>query len=89
MNSNLFALALAGVLLASCGGGDAANDAAPSTDAGTDAAASQTPAPASGAATPAPAAAAAQGETAAYAPGELLPGGAVDVLQREGFRPPA
>lgn len=79
MNSNLFALAFAGVLLASCGGGDAADDAAPAADT----AAIETPAPA--AAVPA----AVQGEQHDYAPGELLPGGAVDVLQREGFRPPA
>ena len=82
MNSNLFALAMAGVLLASCGGGgDAADDAAPATDT----AAIETPAPAASVAAPA----AVQGEQHDYAPGELLPGGAVDVLQREGFRPPA
>lgn len=81
MNSNLFALAMAGVLLASCGGGDAADDAAPSTET----AAIETPAPAASGAAPA----AVQGEQHDYAPGELLPGGAVDVLQREGFRPPA
>lgn len=81
MNSNLLALAFAGVLLASCGGGDAADDAAPAADT----AATETPAPAVAAAAPA----AVQGDQQDYAPGELLPGGAVDVLQREGFRPPA
>ena len=91
MNSNPFALAIAGLLLASCGGGDAANDAAPSndaarsTDARADAAGIETPAPAAGEAAPA----VVQGEQMTYAPGELLPGGAVDVLQREGWRPPA
>jgi hypothetical protein len=83
MKSNLFALSIAGVLLAACGGEDASETAQSTATA--DAAAEQ---PAS--ATPAtPPAAAVQGTQADYAPGELLPGGAVDVLQREGFRPPA
>lgn len=90
MNPNLFALALAGTLLASCG--EAANDAAPSSsdaDAGAATAAVETPAAAPATPGATAAAPAAQGDTATYAPGELLPGGAVDVLQREGFRPPA
>lgn len=80
MNSNPFALAVAGLLLASCGGGDAATETV-ATDAATDTAAIEA------SATPAPVAV--QGEQPAYAAGELLPGGAVDVLQREGWRPPA
>lgn len=82
MNAKPFALALGALLLASCGG-EGASDTAQATDAQADATGVEASAPAANTAP------AVQGEQSAYAPGELLPGGAVDVLQREGFRPPA
>ncbi len=94
MNANIFVVAFAGLLLVACGGEAPADDAAAPAATGTETAAAPTDAAPTDVAAPAAsgtasAAPVTQGESATYAPGELLPGGAVDVLQREGFRPPA
>ena len=86
MNANIFVVAFAGLLLVACGGEAPADDAAAT---GTETAAAPTDVAAPAASGTAPAAPVTPGESATNAPGELLPGGAVDVLQREGFRPPA
>lgn len=91
MTAHRLALFLACGLLASCGGN--ASDGAAST-AETQSAGVQADAVAAAPVTTAtvtPATATAGGTPAdkVYGPGELLAGGAVDVLQREGFRGPA